>query len=340
MNFIACDLGGTKVLLGLYKSLEDGKPILIKKEKYISQDWNSFDSILETFLNNNCDGNQFPKKACFAIAGPIINNSSNLTNLSWFIEGENIRNKFNLDTVELINDFAVLIYGIPFLNNNQYKTLQKGNNLNTKNNYFHTIVGAGTGLGIARGLIFPNKIEILCSEGGHNEFAPRSSKEWELKEWIKSFLKLDRISSERIISGEGLTNIAEWRFSKSDANYHPFKEILEASRDSQKLRKKIPAEICKISNQGDKLMREIENTWISAYASLLGDIAIHELCFGGLWIGGGTAPKHIKNFSSNAFMKHFCNKGRYKDIVKSIPVKVILDEEFGLHSAACRAMML
>ena len=87
-------------------------------------------------------------------------------------------------------------------------------------------------------------------------------------------------------------------------------------------------------------MNEIENIWLGAYGSLLGDVALHELCFGGLWISGGTAPKHFKNFKSDLFLKQFSDKGRLKDMVKSIPVKVILDEEFGLFSAACRARML
>ena len=85
---------------------------------------------------------------------------------------------------------------------------------------------------------------------------------------------------------------------------------------------------------------QVERIWLDAYASLLGDVALQELCFGGLWISGGTAPKHLINFSSDLFMKQFSDKGRLKDILKNIPVHVILDEEFGLFSAACRAKML
>ena len=105
-------------------------------------------------------------------------------------------------------------------------------------------------------------------------------------------------------------------------------------------RKDIPEIICKLSNEGDKLMIQIENIWLNAYASFIGDIALHELCFGGLWISGGTAPKHFKNFKSDLFLKQLSDKGRLKDIVKTIPVRVILDEEFGFFSAACRAKML
>ena len=93
--------------------------------------------------------------------------------------------------------------------------------------------------------------------------------------------------------------------------------------------------------------RGSDNDWswedlvrLGAYASLLGDVALQELCFGGLWISGGTASKHFKNFKSDLFLKQFFDKGRLKDILKTIPMRVILDEEFGLFSAACRAKML
>ena len=111
-------------------------------------------------------------------------------------------------------------------------------------------------------------------------------------------------------------------------------------KNSDALRKELPEKICTLSNEGDQLMIEVERIWLGAYASLLGDVALQELCFGGLWISGGTAPKHFKNFKSDLFMKQFLDKGRLKDILKTIPMKVILDEEFGLFSAACRAKML
>ena len=109
---------------------------------------------------------------------------------------------------------------------------------------------------------------------------------------------------------------------------------------SDALRKNLPEKICTLSKGGDKQMMEVERIWLNAYASLLGDVALQELCFGGLWISGGTAPKHFKNFKSDLFMKQFFDKGRLTDILKTIPLRVILDEEFGLFSAACRAKMI
>ena len=341
MNFLACDLGGTKVLLGIFKKgINDDTPKLIFKKKYISSEWASFELLLEDFLKNECRNFNQPSSACLAVAGPVSNNNAKIINLSWNISEKALKNKFNFKSCELINDFAVQIYGIPFLKKNQYTIIQEGTHSQVANNDLHTIVGAGTGLGIAKGIISGNKVKVLASEGGHVEYSPKSKLEWELKIWLKNSLNIERISCERIISGIGLSRIAEWRLSKSDAQNHPLKKYFKDIKIPDTLRKELPEKICNLSNEGDQLMNEVERMWLDAYASLLGDVALQELCFGGLWISGGTAPKHFKNFKSNLFMKQFYDKGRLKDILKAIPVRVILDEEFGLFSAACRAKML
>ena len=341
MNFLACDLGGTKVLLGIFKKdINDDSPKLIFKKKYLSSNWESFELILEDFLKNQCKNIDHPSSACFAVAGPLSNNQAKIINLSWNISGNALQNKFNLKSCELINDFAVQIYGIPYLKNNQYSIIQNGSHFEGANNDLHAIVGAGTGLGIARGIISGNKVKVLASEGGHVEYSPKSNLEWELKIWLKNYLKIERISCERIVSGSGLSRIAEWRLSKPDAQNHPLQKYLKEMKISDSARKELPEKICRLSKEGDQLMIEVERIWLGTYASLLGDVALQELCFGGLWISGGTAPKHFKNFKSDLFMKQFFDKGRLKDILKTRPVKVILDEEFGLFSAASRAKML
>jgi len=341
MNFLACDLGGTKVLLGIFeKDFNTDSLKLIFKKKYVSSEWDSIDLILEDFLKNECTNINYPSSACFAVAGPISNNNAEIINLSWNISGNGLKKKFKFKSCELVNDFAVQIYGIPFLKKSQYSTIQNGAPSAGGNKDLHAIVGAGTGLGIAKGIISGSKVKVLASEGGHVEYSPKSDLEWELKNWLKYSLKVERVSRERIISGTGLSRIAEWRLSKPDAKNHPLQKFLKELKISDNLRNELPQQICHLSNKGDKIMIQVERMWLDAYASLLGDIALQELCFGGLWISGGTAPKHFINFKSGLFMKQFSDKGRLKDILKNVPVNVILDEEFGLFSAACRAKML
>ena len=222
MNFLACDLGGTKVLLGIFeKEKNDDSPKLIFKKKYISSDWDSFELILKDFLENECRNFNHPSSACFAVAGPLYKNNAKIINLSWNISGDALQKKFHFKNCELINDFAVQIYGLPYLKKNQYSTIQNGATSQGTNKELHAIVGAGTGLGIARGIISGSLVKILASEGGHVEYSPKSKLEWELKIWLKNSLNIDRISCERIVSGPGLSKIAEWRLSKSDAKNHP-----------------------------------------------------------------------------------------------------------------------
>tara|TARA_Y100001978_G_scaffold31318_1_gene27001 strand:+ start:508 stop:1545 length:1038 start_codon:yes stop_codon:yes gene_type:complete len=341
MNFLACDLGGTKVLIAIFEEgNKDSPPKLIAKEKYLSAEWESIYEITKDFLKNKCKNKYYPKVACFGIAGPVEKNSAKITNLNWEINELKLKNYFHFEKVELINDFAVLIYGIPYLKRNQFKTLQINTNKNNNFEGYHTIVGAGTGLGISRGIISKTKIFALPSEGGHIEFAPKTLEEWELKKWLENYLNIERVSYEMIISGEGLSNIAKWKFFKDDIRDHPFSNLLVEEKENNTIKKDLAGKICQLAKEGDPLMLGIEKLWFNAYSSFLGDLALHELCYGGLWITGGTAPKHLKKFISNSFLKQFSNKGRLKDIVKTIPIRVILDEEFGLQSAACRAKSL
>ena len=341
MNFLACDLGGTKVLIAIYEEVsKNSSPKLILKERYLSTEWDSIYEIIKDFLKKKCKNKYFPKIACFGIAGPIEKNNAKITNLNWEVSELKLKKYFNFTKVELINDFAVLIYGLKYLEDNQFKTLQNNASNTNKFENYHTIVGAGTGLGISRGIISKTKTIVLPSEGGHIEFAPKTQEEWELKQWLKNSLNIERVSYERIISGEGLSNIAKWKFSKENIRNHPFNCLLKEAEESNTVQKSLAGRICKLAKEGDPLMSEIEKLWFEAYASFIGDLALHELCWGGLWIAGGTAPKHFKNFISDSFLKQFSNKGRLKDIVKTIPIRIILDEEFGLHSAACRAKSL
>ena len=173
----------------------------------------------------------------------------------------------------------------------------------------HAIVGAGTGLGIARGLISGNKVKVLASEGGHVEYSPKSELEWDLKNWLKNSLNIERISCERIISGTGLSRIAEWRLSKPDAQNHPLQKYLRKIKIFDAARKELPEKICNLSKEGDQLMIEVERIWLGAYASLLGDVALQELCFGGLGISGGTESKHFNYFKSVLLLKQFFDMG-------------------------------
>ena len=87
-------------------------------------------------------------------------------------------------------------------------------------------------------------------------------------------------------------------------------------------------------------MIEVLEMWLSAYGSAAGDIALHELCNAGLWIGGGTALKHLEGFRSDIFLNAFKNKGRFKEYLEKLPIMALIDSDAGLFGAACKAHII
>ena len=337
MTFLAGDLGGTKTLLGIYEGNQ--KLNKLYQQRYISKEWSSIKPMLLNFLKNLPSDIEHPKSGCLAVAGRVINGKAKITNLPWEINEEELCSSTGIEKVELINDFCVLIYGLNFLSKEQYIEIRNNNNKKLANGVV-AIIGAGTGLGIAKGIHIPNGIISLASEGGHREFAARSEEEWRLKNWLKSELGVQRLSVERIVSGTGLGHISRWRLNQSDVKDHPLKEISNQWYFSNYQSHDLPALTSKASKDGDPLMNEVMDMWLSAYGSVAGDLALEELCHSGLWIAGGTASKNLEGIRSSSFTNAMTNKGRFCSFFENLPVNVLTDPEAGLFSAACRARMI
>ncbi len=337
MNLLAADLGGTKTLLAIYKW--DGELTKVYQKRYSSTQWDSLELIISDFKNSIPNELDFPKYGCIAVAGLIRDNIAHITNLGWKVSSAKIKRHSKLKRLELVNDFSVLINGLKYFKPIQYSVIQEGVKTDLKNAVV-AFIGAGTGLGIARGININGEFTPIASEGGHREFSPRSEEELDLANWLKKEFNLKRISIERVVSGTGLGNIARWQLSKSKNKKHPLNELARNWIESKNDSLDFPAMVCKEAEKGDELMQTSLNFWLSAYGSSAGDLAIHELSSGGLWIGGGTAIKHLVNFRTKTFLNAFYNKGRFKEFLGEIPVKVLVDPEAGIFSAACRARSL
>ena len=337
MTFLSGDLGGTKTLISIYGDNDNFKKL--HQHKYISQEWNSLEDIIYHFLGNLPSNISPPTSGCVGVAGRVINGKSTITNLSWDLNEDQICAKLGLNKFKLENDFSVLIHSLPFLKRNQYKEIQTSNRENPRGSMV-AIIGAGTGLGIARGFISKNQTIVLPSEGGHREFSPRSEEEWQIAQWVKKELNLKRLSLERIVSGRGLGLIAKWRLSLADVKNHPLKTISTAWNPISAQEYDLPALASQLAQNGDKIMKEVLEIWLSAYGSTVGDLALQELCYGGLWIAGGTAKKNLTGLSSKTFKNAMLNKGRFKEFVEELPVRVITDSEAGLFGAACCARLM
>ena len=168
-TLLAGDIGGTKTLLALYR-LEGDRLIQGRCERFPSADWDDFAALVNHFLAAGPAGEARPAHACLAVAGPVRGGRCQLTNLPWLLEEGALAARCNLARLELVNDFAVLIYGLPHLQPHQQAELRAGSGRDPLAPV--AILGAGTGLGVAIGVPTAAGLVAVASEAAHAEFAP------------------------------------------------------------------------------------------------------------------------------------------------------------------------
>jgi glucokinase len=339
-TLLAGDIGGTKTLLSLYRW--DGHSLEPRASaRYPSAEWEDLAVMVNHFLASPpAEGVDHPAAACLAVAGPVRDGEARLTNLPWRLNGDALAAACSIPRLELVNDFVVLIHGLPHLQPHQLAPLRPG--LPRREDPV-LIVGAGTGLGVAMGIPSPGGLIPVATEAGHAGFAPRSQAEWDLREWLRHDLGLERVSLERIVSGSGLGHVARWLLAchHPDGD-HPLAAI--ASRwhgpEGGDGRADLPAAVSVAAREGDGLALEALHLWVAAYGAAVGDLALDCLCRGGIWLAGGTAAKLLDELRSDRFIDAFLAKGRLRPALEPIPIQAAIDPELGSFSAACRARML
>ncbi|MEI6359546.1 MAG: glucokinase, partial [Synechococcus sp. ELA619] len=213
ITLLAGDLGGTKTLLATYQV--DGTSLIkTRSERYASGQWPDFNALVAHFLAS-CEIQ--PSAGCLAVAGPVHQGRVKLTNLPWQLDEDALGQALGLERLELVNDFAVLIYGLPHLGPEQQAPLWQPAGGGDPQGPV-AILGAGTGLGVALGVPTDRGLVALATEASHAEFAPRNRDEWELKQWLIQDLGLERVSIERIVSGTGLGDVMRWVLSCNQAS--------------------------------------------------------------------------------------------------------------------------
>ena len=329
-TFLAGDLGGTKTLLALYSESEEGLN-KIHSHRYASAEWSDLESMLGDFLKTLPQGLSKPETSCIAVAGPVQNGMAKLTNLPWSMSEASLCKATGLQRLELVNDFAVLIHGLPHFSASQQVVLQTGSGRDApaaagQDGGAVAILGAGTGLGMARGLPAARGWQALPSEGGHREFAARTEDEWHLAQWMRSTLDLDRLSIERVVSGTGLGHVMCWLLSAQEHTDHPLQGKAKAWKTlpaEHPEHEDLPAHTSRAAASGDPLAQAAMTLWLGAYGSAAGDLALQELCTGGLWIGGGTAEKVIDGLRSSQFLEPLRRKGRFRPLIESLTIRAV-----------------
>ncbi len=316
---LAGDIGGTKTHLILFR-VEGDQLIQVRQEIFSSKIYTGLEEVIQGFL---LESEGTIESACFGVAGPVLDGKCKTTNLPWIVDSEKIGKTFSIPKVVLLNDLEATAYGVLGFTEKEYCILNQGRTVLQGN---RAVIAAGTGLGEA--ILFWDglRFRASASEGGHTDFAPRNSIEIRLLEYLlKSF---DRVSYERVLSGQGLFNI--YRFLRDTGHGK------EPSWISVRLAGEDPAAVISevaLDRKADLCVKALE-MFVSIYGAEAGNLALKSMATGGVYIGGGIAPKILDALQDGRFMKSFIDKGRYSQLMGQIPVRVILNEKAALLGAA------
>lgn len=321
---LAGDVGGTKVHLALY-DFNQGALLHLRDERFPAQNYDGLESIVRKFLSECPQGNI--TAACFGVPGPVRQGKLKLTNLPWILDSTHLSTALSIPHLFLINDLEANGYGVAELKPDQIYTLNEGEKGAVGN---RALVSAGTGLGEGV-MVWDGRRHIpMASEGGHCDFAARNELEVELLQHLMK--KLDgRVSFERVVSGLGIQNI--YQFLRDE------KKMYESPELKERLQHEDPnAVIGELGESGkDELCVRTLEVFTSAYGAEAGNMALKVLAMGGIYIGGGIAPKILKTMRSGGFMNSFIDKGRLSDLLVKIPVQIILESRCALMGAAAYA---
>jgi glucokinase len=318
---LAGDVGGTKVHLALYDFI-NGKLEYSRDERYQAKDYSGLEEIVKVFL-----GAFTVTAACFGVPGPVRDGRLRLTNLPWTLDSRELAVSLGINHVFLINDLEANGYGVAELAPDQIYTLSEGDASQIGN---RALIAAGTGLG--EGLLIWNGHSHMPypSEGGHADYAPRNEDEIDLLRFLKQKYN-GRISQERVVSGPGLTNIYEFLREVRGIDEPVWLAERLAAEDPNavitELALKAKSEIC------EKTM----DIFVSAYGAEAGNLALKLLSVGGVYIGGGIAPRILEKLKDGRFMKAFTDKGRMSQLLINMPVRIILESRAALLGAAAYA---
>jgi len=319
---LAGDVGGTKVDLALY-SFEKGQLRSFAEKKFQARGYASLDAVVREFLDAARPPDEITA-ACFGVPGPVRNGRLKLTNLPWLLDSHELARELNIEHLFLINDLEANGYGIPELPPDKIFTLSPGDPSVVGN---RALIAAGTGLGEAVLVWDGMRHQPIASEGGHTDFAPRNDEEIELLRYLWRTLN-GRVSYERVVSGLGIANV-----------YAFFRDVKGLEEPSW-LRDRMAAEdpnavIGELAESGEsELCVRTLDLVISAYGAEAGNLALKILAVGGVYVGGGIAPKVLNLIRKGGFMKSFTDKGRLSSLLEQTPVHIILESQAALIGAA------
>ncbi|MEA3455653.1 MAG: glucokinase [Campylobacterota bacterium] len=322
MRVLAGDIGGTKTSLAIFE-VNGTNLEAVAEEKYLSGDYTSLDEIVQKFIAVQKD---IPEWASFGIAGPVRDGIAKTMNLPWIVDAQKMADEIGFKKVWLMNDLEANAWGIGALQEEDFFILNEGKSDSNGN---ASIISAGTGLGQAG--LFNNGKELhpFASEGGHSDFSPNTDLEIALLQFLKKrYAKESHVSWERLVSGMGIGNIYDFLCDYRGSETPDW--LAEEIRTGDKA-----ASISKAADESRcPICAETFKLFVHLYGAEAGNHALKIMATAGVYIGGGIAAKNIEQFRNSTFMDSFCAKGRMKQIMQDIPVKIILNQRTALYGPA------
>ncbi len=308
---LAGDIGGTKTVLSILSRDTDGSLTCVQEQTYASQQFAEFDDILTAFLPADVT----IRSACFGVAGPVVNERCQTTNLPWLLDGAALKIKLGTAKVKLLNDLEAMALGMLSLPEHDLVELNPNAQTLVGNS---AVIAAGTGLGEAILYWDGDKYHALATEGGHTDFAAQNAQQDLLLAYLRKIYP-EHVSYERILSGIGFSHLYDFLCEQGFAPACPAVPDINSDIDRN-------AVISRLGASGeDPLCAEVVRLFVELYGAEAGNLALKSFATGGVFIGGGIAPKILSAMQDGQFIRAFKAKGRFVPLLDKVSVKLSLN---------------
>ena len=320
---LAGDVGGTKILLGLFER-GDPRPTPVAVRGYETAAFGGFGDVLDTFAHDVRQPVRIDA-AAIGVAGPVVGQAATLTNVGWTVTVDEIATRLDLPRVRILNDLEAMAASIGLLTEDEMTILQTGAPRADGN---AAVIAAGTGLGESLLVRVGERWHAAASEAGHADFAARTDREMELVRMLRE--RNGRVEVEQVVSGPGLVNLHRFTHQGGQCEVVGGVEGPDA-----------PARVSRAGLGGRcQGCAEALRLFVSALGAEAGNLALRAMATAGVYIGGGIAPRILPALTSGVFMDAFLAKEPLAALLADVPVRVIVNPEAGLIGAAIAAQRL